>query len=279
MKLKISKEKLSDLYLKFKTLKAVGRQLNIDSSTVKRYMQDYCLEYAPQVRYNCDHDFFQRENELSFYLAGFIAADGCIKNNNKVLSIALSKNDRPFLEIIKNTLNSENKISDFLVKNSKRNIKWNDTYKSEIAITSSKLCTDLNKFNIVERKSLRYTFPEWLIDHPLKHHFIRGYNDGDGSFYSPELKDGRTVKQVYFSLRGTPDFLYTVRSIFEKDCLLPVRDSKIRISNNHGILEYGGNGVLKKIVNFLYKDSTIYLDRKYEKIKHLLDEPTTAKMA
>jgi hypothetical protein len=98
--------------------------------------------------------------------------------------------------------------------------------------------------------------------HPLKHHFIRGYNDGDGSLYIPKLADGRTVEQIYFTMRGTPAFLTDVRSILEQECDLKERVKDIRISSGHGCLEYGGNGVVGKIVDYLYKDATIYLPRK-----------------
>ena len=50
----------------------------------------------------------------------------------------------------------------------------------------------------------------------------------------------------------------------EQECNLKIRDTEIRISNKHGILEYGGNGIVSKIVDYLYKDATIYLSRKYE---------------
>ena len=103
-------------------------------------------------------------------------------------------------------------IRDFLVKNSKRNPKWNDTWKSEIIITSKQMCADYSNASIsFPVRVLFIHSPEWMKTHPLKHHFIRGYNDGDGSFYIPKLKDGRTAEQVYFSMRGTPEFLLEVR--------------------------------------------------------------------
>lgn len=267
----LTKEVLEQAYIECGSLKAVARKFDVDSGTVKRYMQQFNLEFKPQVRYDCDHDFFSRENEESFYIAGFIAADGCIRNrkgkygNSRYdLYIGLSKNDKEFLENVRKILKAETPIRDFIIKNSERNLSWNDCWKSEISITSKKMYDDLAKFNIVPRKSLVYTFPEWLINHPLKHHFMRGYNDGDGSFFIPRLAEGRSVKQVYFTLRGTPKFLEVYRSILEKECVLEIRDKPIRISSGHGCLEYGGNGIASKIIDYLYKDATIYLQRKYD---------------
>lgn len=273
----VSKDILQESYSRLGSLKAVGRELKIDPESVSRYMEKFELYYDKQVRYNCDHDFFSRENEATFYVAGFIAADGCVKNriassgnNIYELSIALSIKDKTHLLKIKDLLKAENPIHDYCVKNSKRNPLWNDTWKSEILITSKKMYDDLAKFNIVPRKSLIYTFPEWMKKHPLKHHFIRGYNDGDGSFYIPKLKDGRSSEQVYFSMRGTPEFLKEIRSILEKECNLDARDKEIRISSGHGCLEYGGNGIINKISNYLYQDAAIYLPRKYKIIESIL---------
>lgn len=272
----LTKEVLKQSYMELGSLKSVARKFDVDSGSIKKYMIIHGLDFKSQVRHDCDHDFFSKNNEETFYVAGFIAADGCVKdrknssgNIRHELGIGLSKKDKDHLEKIRQLMKAESPIRDFLVKNSKRNPKWNDIWKSEIIITSQKMCEDLARFNIVPRKSLIYTFPEWMKTHPLKHHFIRGYNDGDGSFYIPRLANGRKTKQIYFSMRGTPEFLIDVRHIFEKECGLKERSKKIRISSGHGCLEYGGNVVIKKIAAYLYNEFNIYLLRKYKIIMEL----------
>ena len=265
----LSKEILEEAYNRLKSLKAIGRELNIGPDSIKIYMEKFGLKYKKQTIYNCDHDFFSIDNEKSLYIAGFVAADGCVKSRKvkygdlfHELSIGLSIKDKPFLEQLKSILKAETPIRDFLIKNSNRNPNWNDTWSSQISITSKKMFNDLARFNIIPRKTLIYTFPEWLKTHPLKHHFIRGYNDGDGSFYI--LKSHKKTKQICFCLRGTVSFLKDIRSILESECNLKKRNTEIRINNNIGCLEYGGNIIISKIVNYLYKDATIYLPRKYE---------------
>jgi hypothetical protein len=78
------------------------------------------------------------------------------------------------------------------------------------------------------------------------------------------LQKGKKTTCTFFSLRGTSEFLTIVREIFEKDIGLEERTRPIRISSGHGALEYGGNGIVSKITDYLYKDATIYLERKYE---------------
>lgn len=259
MNVKLSKELLESLYSEHGSLKAVGRHLGIAGETVKNYMIKYGLEYKKQVRYNCNHDFFSFDNEESFYVAGFIAADGCVKARD-CLYIGLSIKDRDFLIKLKQIMGAESPVLDYLARNSKRNPKWNDSWKSEISIISKKMLNDLRRFNIVPRKTLTYQFPEWLKDHPMRNHFMRGYFDGDGSFYTPKGQN-----QVYFSLRGTIDFLNDFNLSMVMD------NKKIRISSGCGMLEYGGNKIVAKIAKFLYKDSTIRLERKHIIVSHLIE--------
>ena len=136
-----------------------------------------------------------------------------------------------------------------------------------MSITSKEIFDDLSRFNIVPRKSLIYTFPEWLINHKYVNHFMRGYFDGDGSFYV--INKNKETPQVGFSLRGTQDFLKTYRSIFESNHLVKEREKDIRINSGIGVLEYGGNKVVNNIKDFLYKDSNVCLERKRSIVAHL----------
>lgn len=265
----LTKEILEQSYAELGSLKAVARKFDVDSGSIKKYMTIHGLDFKPQVRYGCDHDFFSRDNEESFYIAGFIAADGCVKkrksssgNLRYEVQISLSKKDEEYLRLIKDTMKAETLIHNFLIKNSQINPNWNDSWCSQFTITSEKMVNDLERFNVVPVKTLTYRFPLWIVNHPLVHHFMRGYNDGDGSFFVGKLQEGRTVAQIYFSLRGTVEFLTIFRSILEEKCNLDIRKKSVRENTGIGVLEYGGNSVLSKITDYLYKDATIYLPRK-----------------
>ena len=275
----LTKDQLEKDYAELQSFRKIGKKYGISNETIRYYMQKFNLQYNELKIYNVDHDYFSRENAEVFYIAGFLAADGCVKRRKNStgnsgsyeLSLALSKKDKDFVELIRTKLQAETPVRDFLVKNSKRNSNWNDVWKSELIITSKKIYDDLTKFNIVPRKSNIYTFPEWLVEHPLVHHYMRGYNDGDGCFHIPKLANGRTEIQIHFALRGTPEFLKVYRTILEQKCDLKIRDTDIRISSGHGILEYGGNGVVQKIVQFLYRDDIdMFLPRKKKIIKKLI---------
>lgn len=217
-------------------------------------------------KYTVDHDIFQEESERAFYLAGFIAADGCIRisKTNKTrdyinhrLVIALSRDDKEHLLVIKNLLESTHPVHDYLIENSKRNPEWNDVWESKLMITSKQIVEDLKKFNIGPRKSLSLKFPKWLEKHPLVNHFMRGYFDGDGSFF---INSELSYDRLCCSTRGTKKFLRSFKRVLERNC--GFKGGNVDTSERAAQLRFKGEFSLK-VRDFLYQGATIYLDRKY----------------
>jgi transposase len=277
--LNTTKEELEKLYLELKSIPAIAKIFNVSSTVINKHFKKFNIKTNPNGtyrKYKYNHSFFKEINEHSLYWAGFIAADGCVKeqknhsnlgktNYSKILNITLSSKDHEHLEKFAKAINYTGNISKntYLDREKLRSC-------SEISLCSQEMFEDLARFNIIPRKTLVLKFPEWLIEHPLVHHFIRGYNDGDGSFYLMKCPPGRTVQQVAINICGTANFLTVCRSIFEEKCNIKIRNTPIPIRKNIGVLEYGGNGVIKSISKFLYKDATVYLERKHDIIKHLL---------
>lgn len=211
-----------------------------------------------------NYNFFNDKSEKSFYWAGFIAADGCvfkIKNTNKFkLQINLSSKDVGHLESFKNDIEYTGKIYKTTRKLSSINKEWNDSEISSLIISlNDKTVIDFETFNIKPRKTKIYTFPKWIIGSNYCNHFIRGYFDGDGCWW-------KTKNQIRFSMLGTKEFLENCQSIFEDNYLVK---SHVKIHKKSSIftLNYSGNKQCRKIYNYLYNNSTIYLSRKRELVK------------
>ncbi len=273
------KEILEKDYKELKSFKLISEKYNICSSTIQRYYKEvFKIKTKKKTLYNVNHELFSLDNEISFYLAGFIAADGCIiKHKSSVpnyVSICLSKKDLDHLKKIKNMLGFGGPISHSIKKHSEINKNYNDVEMIRINVYSKKIINDLSRFGIGQRKSLTYTMPKWLIKHHLINHFLRGYNDGDGSFYiGKENVITKTLglkiySKLIFSLRGTEKFLSDFKNILSKNNINTA--SKPVFNNGIYQLRYSGNGQVAKVSKFLYKDSTIYMDRKFDKVKHLL---------
>jgi hypothetical protein len=211
-------------------------------------------------KYSCNHNFFSKDDEKSFYWAGFIAADGCVykRSNSKTLNIALAEKDLSHLIRFKNDVEFDGLIYKSISKHSNSNPNWNDSIKRSLQISSPQLFEDLKRFNIVPDKTKIYTFPEWLRNHEMANHFMRGYVDGDGSFFYDKSRN-----RVCFELRGTLEFLEVFKEILEKN-LSTKTNVSVTTPDSTSKIKYYGKKVVPQIVDFFYKDATIFLLRKYE---------------
>lgn len=226
------------------------------------------------MKYTLNESFLSKETPESFYVAGFLAADGWVKvvqkKNTKYLRydvcLSLKEEDKEHLEKIKILFETDKPLYKRLVRNSLRNPKYNDTITYSLNLYSKNIFDDLRKFNVTPNKSLTYQFPDWLLNHKYVNHFMRGYFDGDGSI-SFDSKNRKTP-QARLHIRGTKNFLESFHQILSTTCGLD-RNKVIGASSNIGSLQYTGNKNVYKIMSFLYQDSPIYLERKFQKYQSL----------
>lgn len=205
----------------------------------------------PRKDNSYDKSFFKViDTEEKAYWLGFIYADGCVKSGGKdVLEICLSIQDKHHLEKFKNHINFKGEIKEKSV----------GKYQScRLRLFGKEIVEDLISHGAYPRKSLILKFPKTVPNH-LIHHFIRGYFDGDGSVYVSNTK-------LSISILGTEMFLNSLQNVFINKLNL----TKVKIYRHLNITEYKKS---RKdalcILDYMYKDSTIYLDRKFNKYAHL----------
>lgn len=212
------------------------------------------LQRLSQDRISVDYTFFKEWNEKTAYIFGFILADGHLHYGDKnYLQFELAEYDKDILFKIKDELSYKGSVL-----TTKRNT-------CKLQINNKLLIADLIKKGIPkEQKTYSACFPESLPKH-LYRHFIRGYFDGDGTigFYNNRL---------YFQLLGTEKLLEEIKNI------LPINADNISIYDrnkqnaNVFCLQIKNSHTLK-IFDWLYKDATIYLDRKYNKYLEFKNSP------
>lgn len=147
-------------------------------------------------KYNYNQALFYKETPELLYWLGFIAADGCVKEDrySSYLAIGLSSKDEKHLEKWKQAI-------DFTGKVEKSN--RNGYGGVRITITIDEEIKDILKtYNIVPRKSLIYRFPKNLYNHKWVNHFMRGYFDGDGGFTVAKQKGKKKQKTLYWRQRN-----------------------------------------------------------------------------
>lgn len=155
--------------------------------------------------YNVNDNFFEKQNPINSYYAGFIAADGNIDSEYQYrLSISLSAKDRDFLQRFLDNLESNYNIYE---------LESHGFPTVAIAISSKKICNDLkDNFNIVPKKSLIST-PPIFNNKEMEDCFIMGLIDGDGTIgYSKH--SGRDA--LYISCVGTEQQMNLIKNRFEE---------------------------------------------------------------
>ena len=238
------------------SLTKLAKMFGLSRTTIHNYMKANNVEVKSTNVHSQDTKFFDViDSEEKAYWLGFIYADGCISErvkNGKVssmkLEITLNEGDKIHLEKFLKDIKSTNTIETKLVKLHGKEI---TTYRA--TVSSTDMCRDLIRHGCSPRKSLTLEFPKHLPESLVKH-FIRGYFDGDGCI--------STRKRI--SVVGTEQFLTSLQNYLIEE--LNVSNVSIRQEKRgkHYSYEKSGNDALK-IMNLLYSDCKVYLDRKYEK--------------
>lgn len=209
---------------------------------------------------NDSYVFDKIDTEEKAYWLGFLYADGCIIDtyNNLKLSLALSIKDIEHLRKFQRFLKTNNPIHTYRGNH--------NNYYCRLSVIDSYLCNQLISKGVYKNKTEIISFPDFLQPNLIKD-FIRGYVDGDGCI--TYHKHNRNINRIVFSIKicSTKEMLYGINSYLplnhKKE--IPTLQKRRKNNVNNYTLDYGGNIQTLKILNYLYKDSHIYLERKYER--------------
>lgn len=236
-----------------------SKKYNIGATTLTRYLNKNNIKIKKNNGkiYSYNENYFEViDNEEKAYWLGFIAADGSIVNKGNTLEISLSSKDRKHLEKFVQAINGDlNQIKDY----NKTAGNGKVYYTSRVTVNSIKLCSDLNKVGIYPNKGFELGFPN-NISKNLMQHYLRGYFDGDGSICTNGKNRNGSPKWAV-NLIATKEFL--------EDFMYHIMDigiSKISLQKKGPMMTWNKVGInqIKRFLSYLYDDSIIYLDRKYE---------------
>ena len=145
--------------------------------------------------------------------------------------------------------------------------KTNKEYKMcSLRVYNKKIVNDLIKLGVINKKSLNEVFPS--IPNTLHRHFIRGYFDGDGCFSYWYSKDGRLNCSA--SILSGKKLSDSLKSIIEKELDIYIgQNNNSKNKKLYKTVATNNNSV--KLMNWIYKDSHIHLDRKYIKFQEYLN--------
>lgn len=246
------------------SLTTFAKKNNLVSYSLRAGFKRLNLEIIPQQitrrKFPINENFFEIiDTEEKSYMLGFLYADGCNHEQHHKIEVSLAKQDE-----------------DILIKFSKLLLDGNINVKEYddrvgLYLINRKISDDLKKLGCTARKTFILKFPD-LPKH-LLHHFVRGYFDGDGMLTIIVRNDKPSKPQIAsFSIVSTKEMLEEIgKFIADMGIHFEINKRFPEKNNNNFTLRVSGNQQIKKVCDFLYKDATIYLDRKHEAYLHLLE--------
>lgn len=261
---KQQQEKIIQLYSKRRSMNEMKRATGLSTKQIKNFLIDNQLWTGHgSLKSFYDEFFFDTiDTEEKAYWLGFIYADGYISSTNNTVGIELKSTDSGHLEKLRNSMQAEREVK-FYHKNS--TFGPQDTCRFQIC--SSHLKKMLLSYYKSTNKTFEGEFPK--IDRiDLIPHLIRGFFDGDGNL-SGKPKSQDQIFRPSLGFIGTKETLKYIEEISGFHWSWSQRFPE-RGLNNYQI----NCGRVQDCINFLnymYKDATIYLDRKYQRYLELLE--------
>ena len=247
----INEENIINDYSSLISIHKIAEKYKISPSTVSAILKRNNVKIVGSEKFNQkytlnEHYFDTIDTQEKAYIIGLLMADGCVHKNT--ISISLQEDDGYILEKINSLLGSNRPIKPIDMKKKK------DTYKNQykLSIVNKYMANQLRNLGIVEQKSLKLEYPDWITDSLLPH-LIRGYLDGDGSIIKTRNRVSLTGTCMF--LNKLKDVLYDTLNIESTICKYNDITCDLKINNIHNT---------KIFLDYIYNNSTIHLDRKYE---------------
>ena len=249
--------KAEELYKTKKSFAQIGRDLNVNRKHVSydlkakgyepnhKFMPKTKIKQKTQKPIN-ENIFEVIDTEEKAYWLGFLYADGCVNEKNNRVELALQEKDYNHIVKYKKFLNSSHTIG-VKIKDKK--------YKSyRLSFSNAKIKNDLIHLGCMPNKTKKLKFPtEEQVPKKYIKDFIRGYLDADGC-----IRKGTTTDAT-IEILGYYNFLIGIVQYFNlKGHIYNFSHSDVKrfvISGKQA----------KVILKHLYNNSSIYLDRKYDK--------------
>lgn len=256
----LSQKEIDNMILEYANGKSINELVSkrhISSSTLSAILKENHIRIKSSGeinrKYIYDEKYFDEINTPNkAYILGLIYADGNLSKRN-VLSISLQERDKDILEKIILELQSNHPLK--LLKYNDKNPKWQNQYC--LRISNRHMAESLKKHGVTPNKSLSIVFPDFLPKE-LFRHFIRGYFDGDGCINS-------NPKEKRISLISTEKFCLSIKDILKNELGIHCSISYCHdTSVPTRCLGIAGRIQVKKFLDYLYQNSELFLQRKYD---------------
>jgi len=225
----------------------IPNYVGVSGRAVARVLCEAGVNTKRKNRYTLNESYFDAiDSQVKAYLLGLIAADGCVTKTNYV---AFESVDKELTELLSNEIQYSGKIR----------IVTPQYYAPHYRVnfSSQRIARALHSYGIVTGRmfSGNYYFPdsEYLAS------YILGYFDGDGCAYVNEGRSGGLIC-IVGSLEFNSELARQLgMGYVDKHFLKKVYYWKIHSRKN-----------IETFYNFVYKQSSLGLQRKKKKIEQIL---------
>lgn len=252
------KEK-SELFAKYETGKYtavdLAKQYPVSSTAISALLRRHGYKSQSQSelqrKYKIDETFFDViDTEEKAYFLGFLYADGYNNTDRNSVALSLKEDDKEILEKLNNLLQPKKPLQYVKIKTT------NSSNQYRLVIVNKHISQKLVELGCGKAKTYSLIFPsEKQVPKYLVRHFVRGYFDGDG-----------WVGKKAINVVSTLNFCNSLAEILNQELNV---NSYIRArfperKNNIRMLELSEKAA-RLFLKWIYKDSNIYLQRKYER--------------
>ena len=239
------------------SLREISRDYGWPRVRVKKILEDfgYTIRSSSQSKKSShlSEEVFASLNEESAYWIGFLIADGCMTkrgDNSSCVTLSLSDVDIGHLRKFRFFLGCDLPIA---MKPGKM---------ASLCVHSTRLCSDLERNGVVPNKTFITTATD-LLEKNVD--FWRGVVDGDGNMYVD--KRGYPVIQ----LAGSESLLKQFSSFIQSLGIKTVASVRKYPRKSTYVVYLAGFPAFQ-LINILYKEASVYLDRKFDIATSIIDQ-------
>jgi intein/homing endonuclease len=251
----------TELYQNGQSFMTISRKLGYSDQFIRKVLNKNGVASRKLHEINRKHSvnesyFDNIDTEEKAYFLGLLFADGNVNTKYNAVVLKLQQKDELILSRFSHVI-----LNKKLLYKSENNIL--------VKFSSYHIKQQLISLGCIPNKSLKLQWPKWLIDSELQRHFIRGYFDGDGCLTQTYLNFCIGIVSTQQFCESIIDIIFTNTNIIGT-----IHRHKAMLERGNNItceLVYGGNRRVIKVMNWLYQDATIYLERKHDIYLQLIE--------
>lgn len=236
--------------------KQIGKIIDRSPPSIQSKIRYLPITRKKVQKHPVDSNFFKVWSPEMAYALGFIAADGNICHSGRAYALHIACDDEDVINKLKVVMRYKGPVN--------KKYRFNGKISYSLRLSDPIIFNDLQRLGVTERKSFTFTPPK--IPKDLIRHFIRGYFDGDGTVYLRNFKyPSKLASKIYTASLSMAKFVHElIVKVGGNDYQGKVLNYLAHQKNDYYVISLGHQASIK-FFNYMYKETNLYLERKYKK--------------